>query len=63
MNRQTPEPQDWHDVAEMLGQEPIQLPRPITTVVRRMTICPCCGWPHPPKDGCKAVERRDYSGR
>lgn len=32
--KQTPTPQDWHDVAGLLGREPIKLPQPITTPVR-----------------------------
>lgn len=32
--KQTPAPQDWHDVGKLLGKKPIKLPRPITTPVR-----------------------------
>lgn len=27
--KQTPAPQDWHDVGKILGRPPIKLPRPI----------------------------------
>ena len=27
--KQTPAPQDWHDVGKMLGLDPIKMPRPI----------------------------------
>lgn len=36
--RQTKEPQDWHEVAYLLGKAPIRMPRPIRVEVNTAAL-------------------------
>lgn len=55
----TKEPLMLDDLSDMLGRDRIKLPKPITTPVRRVLICPVCRWPHPADQACKPGEARD----
>lgn len=47
------------DISDMLGRDRIRFPKPITTTVRRVMVCPCCRMPHPSDVACKPGEARD----